>query len=92
MIVRISTEGQYRLSADLVDRLNQLDNRIVDVVSTGDEPAFKELYSEMIGLVRKEGTLLGDEEIEKSEIVLPPPDLTLEEAKGLFTRDGLVPG
>jgi hypothetical protein len=92
MIVRISAEGQYRVSDALLDRLNQLDNRIVEVVAGGDEAEFARLYADMVALVRKEGSPLPADEIISSEIVLPPPDITLEEARGLFIGEGLVPG
>jgi hypothetical protein len=92
MIVRISAEGQYRVSDALLDRLNQLDNRIVEVVAGGDEAEFARLYADMIALVRKEGSPLPVDEIISSEIVLPPPDITLEEARDLFIGEGLVPG
>jgi hypothetical protein len=91
MIVRISTEGQYRLSGALLDRLNQLDNRLVEVVAGGNQGEFKTLYAELIGLVRKEGAPLAVEELTESDIVLPPPDITLAEAKRLFVGDGLIP-
>lgn len=91
MIVRISTEGQYRLPGALLERLNQMDNRIVEAVEKGDEEAFQRMYAEMIAIVRKEGKPLPPEEIVESELVFPPPDITLEEAKELFTGPGVIP-
>lgn len=91
MIVRISTEGQYRIPSALLDKLNQLDNSLVDIVAAGDETKFAKLYSEMIALVRKQGEPLKPDEIVESEVILPPPDITLEDAKRLFIGAGLVP-
>ena len=91
MIVRIATEDQYRLPDDDAERLNQLDNDAVAAVEAGDEDRFHELFEQMLALVRRDGHLLGDEELEESDVILPPPDLTFLEAKNEFTGDGLIP-
>jgi hypothetical protein len=91
VIVRISTEGQYRLEDDVADRLNALDNEVVAAVDAGDEDAFAESFASMIEFVRSEGSELGDEELEESDVILPPPDTTLEEAAHEFTGEGLIP-
>jgi hypothetical protein len=41
--------------------------------------------------VRSHGTPVGDEEIESSQLILPPADLTFEEAGREFTGEGLIP-
>ena len=91
MIVRILTEGQYNLPGAFVDRLNEIDNEIVDVVGDGDREAFRKLLDEMLDHVRKNGTEVPVEELVESDIVLPEPDITLEEAAELFTGEGIVP-
>jgi len=35
--------------------------------------------------------LLGEDELEGSDIMLPPPDISLEEARAEFTGEGLIP-
>ena len=91
MIVRISTEDQYRLPDEDGERLNQLDNDAVAAVEAGDEDRFHELFESMLELVRRDGHRLGDDEIEESDVILPPPDLSFLEAQGQFTGDGLIP-
>ena len=91
MIVRILTEGQYNLPGAFVDRLNEIDNEIVDVVGNGDRDAFRKLLGEMLDHVRKNGTEVPVEELVESDIVLPEPDISLEEAANLFTGEGIVP-
>jgi PspA-Associated protein len=91
MIVRISTEGQYRLPDEDADRLNDLDNDVVAAVEAGDEERFQEVFAQMLELVRSDGTPLGDDELEESDVILPPPDLTLDEAGVQFTGEGLIP-
>ena len=56
MIVRILTEGQYNLPGAFVDRLNEIDNEIVEAVGRQDREAFRKLLDEMLDHVRKNGT------------------------------------
>ncbi len=92
MIVRISTEGQYRLESANLDPLNDLDNQIVEAVAKGDQEGFAQLLQQLLSFVREHGTPLGAEELHESDVILPPPDITLEEARHLFHGEGLVPG
>ena len=91
MIVRIATEDQYRLPDDDAERLNDLDNQAVAAVEAGDEDRFHELFEQMLDLVRRDGEQLGDDELEESDVILPPPDVTFVEAAGEFTGEGLIP-
>ena len=91
MIVRISGEGQFRLPDEDAERLNELDNRAVSAVEQGDETGFYELWSQILGLVARDGNALDDDELVESDVILPPRDIAFEEAKGEFTGDGLIP-
>jgi hypothetical protein len=91
MIVRISGEDQYRLDDGLHDRLNQLDSAVLATIDTGEDAAFKAAFSELLDFVRANGSLVGDEEIETSDLILPPDDITLAEAAEEFTGEGLIP-
>ena len=91
MIVRISTEDQYRLPDEDADRLNHLDNQCVEAVEAGDRERFAEVFGQMIELVRADGKKLGEEELEESDVILPPSDVTFEEAAQEFTGEGLIP-
>jgi hypothetical protein len=91
VIVRISTEDQYRLPDEDAARLNELDNEAVAAVDSGDEDRFHEVFEQMLQLVRSDGHKLGDDELEESDVILPPPDLSFSEAGHEFTGDGLIP-
>ena len=91
MIVRIATEGQYHLPDEDAARLNELDNQTVEAVEAGDEDRFAQLFQEMLELVRSDGRPLADDELEESDVILPPPDTTFTEAAHEFTGDGLIP-
>ena len=74
MIVRISTESQYVFPDEQADRLNDLDNAVVAAVAGRRRGrASTKRFEEMLALVRAEGTPLGDEELEESDVILPPP-------------------
>jgi len=91
VIVRIATEDQYRLPDGDAERLNELDNAAVEAVEAGDEDRFHELFEEMLLLVRSDGELLGDDELEESDVILPPPDTSFADAQAEFTGEGLIP-
>jgi hypothetical protein len=92
VIVRILTEGQYRIESSLFDRLNALDNAIVEAVAAGDEERFRTLLAELLDQVRRHGIPVSADEFVESDVILPPPDTTIEEARQLFVGDGLIPG
>ena len=91
MIVRISGEGQFRMPDEDAERLNELDNRAVAAAEQGDETGFQELWSQMLELVASDGNSLDADELVESDVILPPRDITFEEARGEFTGEGLIP-
>jgi hypothetical protein len=91
VIVRIATEDQYRLPDEDAARLNELDNEAVAAVDAGDEARFHQLFDQMITLVRRDGRKLAEDELEESDVIIPPSDLTFSEARHEFTGDGLIP-
>ena len=91
MIVRISGEGQYRLADSDAERLNELENGVVAIVEGGQDDGFADAFSALLDFVRKQGTELGDDELEGSTVILPPADISFAEAAGEFTGEGLIP-
>jgi hypothetical protein len=92
VIVRIATEGQYEVDDDAIAALNELDNNAVAACDTGDDERFRATYSKLLDLVRTQGRPLDEGELEGSDLILPPPDVSLEEAKAEFSGEGLIPG
>ncbi|MBC2698429.1 MAG: hypothetical protein HF976_02555 [ANME-2 cluster archaeon] len=90
MIVRIMEEGQFRISSSLLDELNVIDNRIVDYVAKENESDFKKELGKLIAMIKENGKPLDDAEIVESDLIVPPADLTLQEAAGIFSGDGLI--
>ncbi len=91
MIVRISGEGQYRLPDSDSERLEQLRSRALSIVDSGEEAGFADAFAALLDYVRAQGALLGDDELEGSDVILPPADFSFEEAGREFTGEGLIP-
>jgi PspAA-like protein len=92
MIVRISNEGQYEVSDEDTAGLNELDNEAVTSCQASDEQAFREVFGRLLDYVRTKGRPVPDDELYGSDIILPPSDVSLEEAKREFQGEGLIPG
>ena len=84
-------EGQYRVDERDLEGLNELDDQAIQAVESGDEEQLQRLLGLMGDTVRERGERLGDEELSVSALVIPPPDLSLEEARELFSGEGLIP-
>jgi len=93
VIVRVSNEAQYRLDDTWHARLNELDDEVVAAVDADDEDRFHAAFEELLRFVRTEGEDVPDDDLEPSEFILPPADLTFVEAKdaGHFEGEGLIP-
>jgi hypothetical protein len=91
MIVRISGEGQYRLPDSDAERLEALRGQALSIVDSGQEDGFADAFAALLDYVRAQGTLLGDDELEGSDVILPPADFSFDEAGREFTGEGLIP-
>jgi len=86
VIARILHEGQYELPPSALAHLRQMDDELMDRLTAGDEDGFCARRDALLALVRSEGRMLPDDALQESDLVLPPADLTLEEARRLFTQ------
>ena len=91
MIVRLMGEGQFRVGDDVVEALNELDDQAAQAVEAGDEENLRRLLGMMASTVRERGERLADDDLSPSDLIIPPDDLSLEEAKELFSGEGLIP-
>ena len=92
MIVRIATEGQYEVADGDIPALNELDNQAVAACEARDEARSATCSGELLEFVRTHGQPVPDDELVGSDVILPPPDVSLEEAKAEFQGEGLIPG
>ena len=91
MIVRIATEDQYEIAEDCFDEINELDNQVVEAVEAGDEARFKETFAKLIELVRSRGKVVEDDDLRESQVIIPPSDISIEEARADFSGEGVIP-
>ncbi|WP_030758082.1 hypothetical protein [Streptomyces griseus] len=92
MIVRIMGEGQRELADGHIAELDGLDDELLAEMESGDEEGFRRTLGALLAAVRRLGTPLPDDALEPSELILPAPDATLEEVRGMLSDDGLIPG
>ncbi len=91
MIVRVFNEGQYELEDGAIDRLRELDIETEAALEAGDAVAFRERYDALLKVLREQGTPLADDDLRGSDLMLPPADISLEEARSEFSDHGLIP-
>lgn len=92
MIIRISSEGQYRINSSYLDQLNAIDNEIMLALGGGDREKFASLFQDLLAIVRDHGEEIPDDELVESQVILPPPDITFDEALHYFDEEGMIPG
>lgn len=92
-VVRIMGQGQFTVDNITLKRLNEIDDSIVQLVSKekSDDVEFKKQLTELTNIVEAKGKPLDPKEIIQSDIILPSPDLSVDEAKRLFNGEGVIP-
>ena len=91
MIVRVMGDGQFEIDDEVAKGLDEIDEQAEQALETGDADRFGELLHRMAEAVRTNGTRLPDADLTPSEAIIPPDDLTLDEARELFEGEGLIP-
>ena len=91
MIVRIATEGQYRLDDVRLARVNEFDNQLVHLVANRDTEGFASVFATLLDYIRSNGEKVADTELVESNIILPAPDLSASEAAEFFSGEGMFP-
>jgi hypothetical protein len=91
LIVRLMGDAQYRVDDALQGRLNELDAEVTRAFEADDEAALWSGLAALADAVRENGERLPDDSLEASAAIVPPEDLSLEEARELLTGDGLIP-
>jgi hypothetical protein len=92
MIVRIMGEGQVRLADSHLAELDKLDDELLAEMENGDGPGFRRTLQALLTKVRDLGEPVPDDSLAPSDLILPSPDATLEEVRGLLSDGGLIPG
>jgi hypothetical protein len=101
IIVRVSGQGQFKVNREVLDRINDIDNSIVNLLEDTDtdvdansikakQKELNEKIVEIINLIRTNGMQLDDKEITQSQIMIPNPDISVDEAKKIFRGEGII--
>jgi hypothetical protein len=94
LIVRLAgNRGQIAVRKDseaMLRALNDLDNQVVALLERS-QADLRHLLEEMSERVELAGEPVKNELV-KSDLILPPVDLTLAEATRLFVGEGILPG
>jgi hypothetical protein len=101
IIVRLSGQGQFKIHRDLLNKVNDIDNSIVDLfegidsnVSFNDAKAkqkeLKEKVMQIIHLIKENGKPIDNKEIIQSDLIIPSADISFDEAKKIFRGEGII--
>jgi hypothetical protein len=91
VIVRLMGEGQFLADDALRVRLDELDDEVARAVEAGDERRLWSGLQALADAVRAGGEKLPDEDLRPSDAIIPPEDLSLEEARELLADEGFIP-
>jgi hypothetical protein len=92
VIVRILGEDQFRVNDAAVADLNRLDSDLESAVNRSDKTAFTAALHALLDQVRALGAPLPTDTLEPSDLILPPPDASMDEVRQMLTDEGLIPG
>ncbi|MVA77373.1 hypothetical protein GC722_15280 [Auraticoccus sp. F435] len=96
MIVRILNEGQWTLDDEAFAALNAHDEEIESAVESGDETRLTSALTALLDEVRRVGTVVPDDSLADSDLILPDAEATLAEVREWLadntSGEGLIPG
>lgn len=92
MIVRIMGEGQREIDDAQVEELNTLDDELQSAVESGDAAVFRDALGALLDRVRAMGDAVPMDSLDPSDLLLPPPDATLDDVREMLGDEGLIPG
>lgn len=92
MIIRILGEGQFLIDDGHLEKINAIDNEIVSHVSQGKKVEYARDLAKLISTIKELARPLDPSQIIKSDVIIPPSDMSFDEAKKVFSGDGLIKG
>lgn len=92
MIVRISGTGQFDLDDSAAQRLEELDRHVTEAVQSGDHTKFHQCLHASIQFIEQTGKAVPHDQVVPSEVIIPPEDVSLEEAQSYFHDDKHLEG
>ncbi|HEY7346867.1 MAG TPA: hypothetical protein VH599_01015 [Ktedonobacterales bacterium] len=89
MIVRILGEDQYRLDDAHLSAITKLDNDLEKAAAQADEGQFSALLDQLVSFIREQGKVVPYDELAPSQLLIPPPDMSMAEARKYFEENEL---
>ena len=80
MIVRILGENQYRVDDVHMETITTLDEDLLVAIDTDNHAHFHTLLNQLVALIRQHEEVPHDELV-SSDLIVPAPDMSLEEAR-----------
>jgi hypothetical protein len=93
-IVRIMGQGQFKINEDIVKRINEIDDTIVQILqneSKSDDQKYRAKITDIVETITSKGQKLEDKELVESDIIVPDTDISIDEAKKVFQGQGVIP-
>ncbi|HEV3310890.1 MAG TPA: hypothetical protein VG815_10270 [Chloroflexota bacterium] len=90
MIVRIQGEGQYELPDDAQAKLDDLDGKLFSAIQGADHDGFVAALKAVISFIETSGSKIADDRLVGSDVILPAPDTSFDEAKRILTDEGFL--
>jgi hypothetical protein len=84
-------EGQWQIDDSARAAIDELDAETERAVDADDEQAVQAALRALHHLVRHTGSQLDHAHLGASDLVVPPADLSLREARELLHGEGLIP-
>jgi PspAA-like protein len=98
IIIRVTGHGQFKVNKSTINKINEIDNQITDILKKDNnnnnkagEKEFRKKIIEMVNMITTEGKPLDHKELLESHIIVPSTDLSIEEAKKIFKAEGIIP-
>jgi hypothetical protein len=85
MIVRILADNQYRLTDEQMAEVDRLDDALEAALNNDDADGFQSSLLGLTQYVQQTGDVIPVEEIVPSDVIIPSPDMSLDEARQHFT-------
>lgn len=83
--------GQFRLTEEDKEAVNSVDDKVMAAVEAGDQEAFTAALTALADLIQKVGDAVADDEFVGSDAIVPDPETSVEEARGMLSDEGLIP-
>jgi len=91
VIVRIMTENQYRMTDDQMRQVDRLDDDLEAALRNNDVALFHSSLAALTDYIRTSGELVPVDELVPSNVIVPAPDMSLEEAREHFKSFTMPP-